>query len=169
MTAQPEAFNLRELIRATMADNLVADPGVLADLVLTKIAKKDRDEALAQSLRTFVRQVFSEGRLITHIDVTGRVADVQAGRSAKVEGIREHWRRALRDPINVGKGSWKLLGDCDATDLLFVADFRREQADRNSAKAAQYDALRSLLEEHGVEMVRDLPTSTLAASLARVA
>ena len=169
MTSTPPlTFNLRELIRATMADNLVADPGVLADLVLHQIAKKDRDEALAQSLRTFVRQVFSEGRLITHIDVTGRVADVQSGRSAKVEGIREHWRRALRDPINVGKGSWKLLGDCDATDLLFVADFRREQADRNSAKAAQYDGLRKLLEEHGVEMVRDLPDSTLAASLARV-
>ena len=168
-TESPPTFNLRELIRATMADSAVADPGILADLVLPMIAKKDRDEALAQSLRTFVRQVFSEGRLTTYIDPNGRVADVQPSRSAKVEGIREHWRRALRDPINVGKGSWKLLGDCDAADLFFVADFRREQADRNSAKASQYDGLRKLLEEHGVEMVRDLPTSTLAASLARVA
>lgn len=174
MTDKPEAFNLRELIRATMADSVVADPGVLADLVFLKIAKKDRDEALAQSLRTFVRQVFSEGRLTTYIDPSGRVADVQPvrvqpGRSAKVAGIREHWQRALRDPINVGAGLWKLLGDCTATDLFFVADFRREQASRNTAKAAQYDALRALLDDHSVDRVRDLPTSILAASLARVA
>ena len=169
MTDKPEAFNLRELIRTTMADSAVADPGILADLVLTKISKKDRDEALAQSLRTFVRQVFSEGRLTTYIDPSGQVADVQPGRSAKVAGIREHWQRALRDPINVGTGVWKLLGDCTATDLFFVADFRREQASRNTAKAAQYDALRSLLDDHGVDRVRDLPTSILASSLARAA
>ena len=158
MTDTPLTFNLRALVQQTMADSLVADPGVLADLVLHSITKKDRDEALSQSLRTFVRQVFSEGRLITHIDPSGRVAGVQAGRSAKVEGIREHWRRALRDPINVGAGSWKLLGDCDATDLLFVAEFRREQATRNASKAAQYDSLRALLMEHKVELVKDLPT-----------
>lgn len=157
-------FNLRALIRETGRSSLVADPGLIADDVFRRIPARNRDTALRQALRQFVRQVLTEDRMRTHISSTPGV-----GVSSKVQGIREHWQRALRDRLNVDDGVWKFLGECTRADLMFAADQRREQASRNRAKAAQYDALRALMEKHGVDRVADLPADVLMLSLGRAA
>ncbi len=162
MTDEP--FVLRTLVQEAAASSLVADPGELAADVFRRIPVEHRAAALQQSLRQYVRQILSEERMRTQI---GRPA--VPGTSAKVQGIRDHWQRALRDRLNVGEGVWKFLADCDADDLLFAAEQRREQASRNRAKAAQYDALRQLLDEHGVKCVADLPAEVLVSSLGRAA
>ena len=125
-------LNLRALVREVSASSLIPDPSQLADEVYRRLPESDRDAALQQSLRQFVRQVMSEERMQTHIG-----SPAGPGTSAKVQGIRDHWQKALRNSLNVGEGVWKFLGDCTAADLMFAADQRREQASRNRAKAAQ--------------------------------
>ncbi len=156
-------FNLRALVREVARTSLVADPGLVAADVLARIADEDRAAALDQALRDVVREVFRDERNWT------RVGPPQVGVSAKVQGIRDHWQRALRDRINVAEGEWKFLGECTQDDLAFAAEQRREQASRLRAKAAQYDVLRNLLDEHGVKQVRDLPADVLVTSLGRAA
>lgn len=164
MSEPDSTFSLRALIREVGRTSLVADPGLLADDVYRRIPAEDRDAALQQALRQSVRQVMSEERMQTQI-----TAPSSPGTSAKVQGIRDHWQRALRDRLNVGEGVWKFLADCTAEDLIFAAEQRREQASRNRAKAAQFDTLRQQLDEHGVDRVGDLPANVLVTSLGRVA
>ncbi len=156
-------FNLRALVRECVRSSITADPGLIATIVFSQIADEDHAEALDQALREIVREVIREERMRTQI------TSPQVGASAKVQGIRDHWQRALRDQIYVAEGEWKFLGDCTQDDLMFAAEQRREQASRLRAKAAQYDVLRGLLDEHGVKQVRDLPADVLVTSLGRAA
>ena len=88
----------------------------------------------------------------------------RSARSAKVAAIRAAGPKWLEDRYCVGAGddSWKLLGDCGFSDLMFAAGQRREQAARTSAVAERLEVLAELVRSHGVSRVRDLPASVLA-------
>jgi hypothetical protein len=159
-----ETFNLRVLTRDVVRTSLVADPGLIADDLFARILPADYEAALQQALRHFVRQVLSEERSHPQIH-----SPAGPGVSAKRQMIADGWQRRLRDRLSVADGEWKFLGDCTAVDLQFAADYRREQAARNRAKAAQYDVLRHLLEERGAERVADLPAELLITTLGRAA
>lgn len=149
-------FNLRTLVRQVLDDSVLTDPGLIAEEVYRRTAAKDRGAAYQQALRHFVRQVASEQRGATTIT---------AGPS-KATRAREWWQRSMRDRIHVnGDAGWKMLADCTRDDLLYAAAERREQADRNRAKAQQYEALASLLDANSAATVRDLPADVLMRAL----
>ena len=166
MTAARTDFDLRALVVATLKSSITPDPGAIADAVFASIGERDQPAALQQTLRLFVRQVHSESRLSTQISEPAPGGG-NSGHSSKVAGIRDAWQKSLRDAVHVGAGQWKYLGDCGAADLLACAEQRREMAARNRAKAAQYDILRTLVLDHGVDRVRDLPANILVATLGR--
>lgn len=170
-------FDLRALVRDVCATSTVADPGMLAKEVSSRIRKADRDTALEQALRAFVHQIISRDRHSTTSLTSQGTRDTQAetagGRttSRKVAGIRDAWRRMLRDRIAVGvdPGAWKFLADCTTTDLDYAATIREENARQNTARAQQLRDLAALLTEHGVSTVAELPETVLGPALGAAA
>lgn len=160
-------FNLRSLVRDVLASTDEADPGVIGGMVIAKIDAADRDAALTQSMRLFVRQIISETRIGNAPAEVGNVHPINRGASTslKVAAIREGWQRRLRDRVHVGGSEWKQLGACTYDDLQAAANERQQLAERNSAWARHYRALASAVLEADVETVRDLPTNVQAAIL----
>lgn len=157
-----EPFNLRATVRDVLAGTNEADPGVIAGMVLAAIKRTDRDAALTQAMRLFVRQIVSETR---NCDP---VAPTPIRGSSRVQAIRDGWQKHLRDRVHCPDG-WKLLADCTYDDLLAAAVERRELADRNQARARQYDGWARLLTEHDVTTFGDLPAEVQMRALGRAA
>lgn len=155
-------FDLRKLVRDVCENSTVADPAALAKEVNQQIKRTERDAALEAALPLFVQNILGQLRMRSH-----RPVPVIPQPSRKVQGIRETWRRMLRDRINVGPdvSDWKFLADCTAEDLDYAASIREEHARRNAARAEQYRQLAELLEEHGVDTVGELPDGTLGSAL----
>lgn len=155
-------FDLRKLVRDVCENSTVADPAALAKEVDRRIKRQERDSALEACLPLYVQRELGQMRMATH-----RPAPATPQSSRKVQGIRETWRRMLRDRINVGPdvADWKFLADCTAEDLAYAASIREEHARRNAARAEQYRQIAELLEEHGVDTVGELPDTTLGSAL----
>lgn len=159
-----EPFILRHLVREVLSATNEADPGVLAGMVVARIDSTNRDAALSQAMRLFVRQVISETR------VGNKPSNVTPiHRSAKVSAIRDGWQRRLRDRVHVGGSTWKQLGDCTYDDLTAAAMERQEHADRNAAWAREYRAMASAVLDAGVDRFADLPVEIQANILGGVA
>lgn len=159
-------FDLRKLVREVCDTSEIADPAQLAKEVNGRLKRQERDAALEACLPLFVQTVLGQMRMSTH-----RPEPTAPQESRKVRGIREAWRRMLRDRISVGpnEGDWKFLSDCTGTDLDYAASIREEHARRNMARAEQYRQLAELLEEHGVTTVGELPDDTLGSALGEAA
>jgi hypothetical protein len=155
-------FDLRALVREVCDHSTVADPLMLAKEVNRRIKQADRDAALESALPLVVQNELGRLRMRHHAPIPGTPQP-----SRKVAGIREMWRRTLRDRINVGPdvSDWKFLADCTAEDLDYAAALREEHARRNAARAAQYRRLAELLNGHGVSTVGELPESALKDGL----
>lgn len=182
-----DGFNLRMLIREVADSSTIADPARLAEEVARRISSRDRAAALEQALPTLVQHVVSRRRV--SLDMTdafpahtpapgsssgGAVSEAHSAAqrpSSKVAGIRETWRRMLRDRIAVGpeRGDWKFLGDCTIADLQFASSIREEHARRNAARAEQLRDLADRLGKSGVETVGQLPDSDLGDALGAAA
>lgn len=164
-------FDLRTVVRSVLDSSNSANLGSLAEAVYDRIDPANHAEALRQTLRGFVRQMVSEQRPDLAPPLPPASAPSIAGGqvpSAKVAAIRDGWQRALRSLVYVG-AEHKQLAACTAADLLFAAEYRREQAAANRRRASQFDALRQHLDEHGVATVGDLPAEVLVISLGAVA
>lgn len=158
-------FVLRDLVREVLHENNLTDPGDIAEEVLRRIPRGNLRVALGQALRLYVRQINSEGR--------NRSPDIPAvaapNQSWKVAGVRDGWQRRLRVLEHVGGSTYKPLANCTYEDLLFCATERRALAERNSARARQYDAWARLLTEHDVKTFGELPAETQLSALGRAA
>ena len=165
-TSVGDSFNLRDLVRDVAASSPATDPGTLANEIARRIPAEHREAALQAMLRGYVREFLTQDRM-THAEPPGRPAQSNSARSWKRDGIREGWRKMLRDRLHVAPdpSAWKFLGDCTFDDLSFAALERRTAAERTIAKAEGYEALAALLKEHGVETVRELPAEVLASRL----
>lgn len=162
-------FDLHDLVKQVCATSALTHPKDLAKEVLGQIDEHDEHDALEQSLATVVQKYVSRDHrpLITPGD-QGR-GDTQTGtvaggsnRSPYVTALRSAWQRQLTARVNVGVGDWKRFGDCTAEDLDFMSRHRRELAAANIASADKLDTIAALLEEHGVDMVRDIPEHIVA-------
>ena len=171
-------FNLHALIREVADSSTIADPATLAKEVSRRIDRKDLRTALEQALPHTVQQVVHLRRsplvvpgghagTVTH----GSRAAGEPKPSRKVQGIREAWRRMLRERLNVGPAvsDWKFLADCTVADLSYAASRREDHARRNAERAAQLRRLAELLEEHGVATVGELPDAELGDTLGAAA
>lgn len=160
-----QPFILRHVVRDVLTDTDLADPGDLADVVLERIPSEHVHDALSQTLRIYVRQVISEVR---NSGPAVNVAPIRPNLSWKVAGIRDGWQRQLDNRVHIGDG-WKLLRNCSYDDLLAAAAERRDLADRNMARARQYDAWACLLSDNGAETFGDLPAEVQMQALGSAA
>jgi hypothetical protein len=64
---------------------------------------------------------------------------------------------------------WRVLGDCREGDLKFIAETNQAMAERNLARAQDFLILRTLLRQHRVDTVRELPAPVLAKHLSTMA
>lgn len=173
------SFNLNALIREVIDTSTLVDPDSLAKEVGKRIGRNQERDALQQALPALVMTALSRGRHLTSSgghqptgtqrrNAVGR-SNSAPGRSSKVAGIREAWRKMLQEPIAVGGNHWKRLAECNAEDLTYAEDLRRAHAARTAAAADKLANLRELLQQHGVATVGDLPDQTLGHALGEAA
>jgi len=165
-------YDLRAEIRNVLDTTDLTDPGDIADKVAKSIPAKALRDVVRMMLRSYVRQVNNERRTYSPPNFsTGgqRRSDAQvniaAGRSAKVQAIRDGWQAQLDNRVHVGQSEWKFLGDCTYDNLYALAAERETHAAKNASWARYYRSLAGLLTEHGVETVRDLPATVLMPAL----
>lgn len=153
-----------------------ADGLVTAELVVRaaqEIPREVIDASLHSMLNDRLRLVRAERRRANgllggplaaeRVHPATRTGSVHSGRSAKVAGIRdraadlEAW---FSDEIWIGTRRRK-LGDATYADLYAAAGFMRRTAESAETRAARFEKLAGLLEEHDVQTVRDLPAEVL--------
>lgn len=165
-------FDLRALVREVAAQSTTADPPSIAKQVLDRIDRRHSRVALEQALPTIVQHVISRGRSAVGAEpaagqLLGDTQKITAGggRSAKVAGIRDWWRRQLDTQVAVGpeRTDWKFLRDCTATDLDYAAGIREHLARSNALAAERMRKLAEDLRATGVETVADLAVRGAAA------
>lgn len=168
MNVTQTKFSLAALIREVSAASISADPGVIAQEVEHRIPVEHIEDALRETLRSYVKEV-GRTTALTFPAEGGKPAPCGKpnGQSWKRNGIREGWRAHLRARVHVGPdpSDWKLLGQCGYDDLMFAVEERRTIAARTAARADHMEELARLLRLHGVAQVSDLPDDALASHL----
>lgn len=149
--------SVRALVRQVMDETDLIDPAEIAGEILRRLPKEDVQAALEQTLPGYVRVVMHQAFTPPPKPST------KPGRSVKREGIVDIGR-ALRDGVHCATG-WKHLADCTKEDLLFAVHERLSIAEKNRAKAEQFQTLVTLVTKHKVEVVADLPQDVLAMAL----
>lgn len=150
-------FSLRHLVRDVLATSTSTDLGDLAAEVLRRIPVRCNRTALEQALRQYVRQVSAEGR-----SGSPEPAEKQDFvPSSKVIGVREGWRKHLRDRIHVGGSIYKFHGKLTREDVQFAAAERRTLARQNDAAAERFEKEDAAMAEHGAATLDQLPDDVL--------
>lgn len=163
MSTTTNEFSLSTLIRDVVDTTAFVGPDEVAAEVARLIPDEQKDTVLATCLRSHVHTV------ITQIRSTGAKLAPLPVRSAKNDAIRawaaEQRDRRLTEQLHVGGGEWKLLADCTAENLRFVAGERMAMARRCEVLASGYDTLADALDELDLKTVRDLPDATIEDAL----
>lgn len=149
-------MNLKELIRETIDETSLVDPGEIAEAVAARLHARDLRDAVDVMLRDYVRVFLHSYRPPVPDEI------VPSGRSQKGELIRAGlWRATLGMRVHVGEQTWRLLGECSVADLKFAAEQRRDKARENEARSRIFDGIAALVESHDVATVADLPDDVL--------
>jgi hypothetical protein len=158
-----DEFSLSALIRNVVDSTAFVGPDEVAAEVARLIPNDYKDAVLTTCLRSHVHTALTQIR-----SGNGRLAPLPT-RSAKGDAIRvwgiEQRDRRLTEQLHVGPGEWKLLVDCTAENLRFVAAERMDMARRCESAASTYTALADALDELDVKTVRDLPDATIEDAL----
>lgn len=181
-----KSLGLREQILAVLRETSITDPGEIASKISEQIPDDLLRDALAVTLRAYVREVIrsergtapepptepaggGQGTAETHSRFassgTNSAPSRPAARSWKGEAIRA-WKQRLNERYHVGRGEWKLLSDMSAVDLLAAATERWDHADRERAVGDRLSRWADLVQEHGVSAFGDLPEDVLEGELA---
>lgn len=80
------------------------------------------------------------------------------GSSRQISFINEYprWVKEMNRRVLVGADNRKHFGDCTTQDLAWMAEYRRNVANKNLAVAAQYVQLSEKMAETGATTVREL-------------
>lgn len=156
MKSPQSPFQLRSLVRDVIDRSDEVQPEKLARLVADAVPETYIRAALAETLESYVRVIVDRRRAVNPIVGWNPVPGSTI--SAKVIGIRDAW---LKDRVHIGNGSWKRLGDCTYSDLMFAAIERRRLARLNNDAADRYEALAKVVRGRGVDTVSELPPSDL--------
>ncbi len=167
-------FDLRALVREVRDSMTIADMELLAKEVNRRIKRPDRDTALEQALAMVIPQVISSHRYhpsspSDHREFDTHTPPVAGGLqpSRKVAAIRaaNGWRKILDNTwINVGPGiaGCKILRNCTITDLMYSVSVKEMHIQHVAANVTIEKRLITLVKEHHVTIVGELPEPVLA-------
>lgn len=156
-------MNLHELTARTIRENPdVADPGVMAEEVFSRIGPEDYAAVIKVMIRDYTRQVMNERRVPPPaVPVLPSGGTKKQNRSAFVAAMQAGaWKERLSDTYRTA-GGWKFLREMTAEDLAYAAAERRDLAASNLAVADRLEGLGKLLAEHGAETVGSLADDVL--------
>lgn len=151
-------YSLPDAVREVLDTTSLADPDDVAAKVAENVPSNKLRTVVRVLLPAYVREHMRAQRASN--PVISDAHRTRSARSSKVAAIRAEHERCLRDRVFTDAG-WKLLGECTYENLVYAANARREDAERNMARAAQYDALAAALQEHGVATVGELPATVV--------
>ncbi|GAA0200141.1 hypothetical protein [Glutamicibacter creatinolyticus] len=143
-------FQPVKVARQIIATTSLTDPEDIALAVLDRTPDSELRAAYLQVLRGAVRTAIHMENM-----VASTVTPVVPNRSSRVAAIRES-HISYYDQRVFASGEWKMLGECTVDDVLDLAAQRREVAERNSAKAAEFEQLAARMTAAGVAVARDL-------------
>lgn len=168
---KPARFDLRDAVLDVLDNSSLADPGEIAEKVLHAIPTENLRAALAETLRAYVREVIRQqrnelpgGHQSNDAQADDVVGATRPARSWKRDGVREGWRKHLRDRYHVG-ARWVVLADMTPADLRVAAAERAAIAEANRVKAEQLTGWAVLVEKHRVARFADLPEPVLERAL----
>ena len=145
-----KGLDLLKMIRETIAETDLDDPGVIAQIVAERIPLKHVRAALAIALRDMVRIAFhSSGSWLQPIPTSPAPAGTgtkggpaptqrQPFRSTKVQGWQT-WGAVLFKREAVKGNVWKKFGDCNVEDLQYLEESRRSNAEASLAAAERFE------------------------------
>lgn len=154
------------------------EPHEIAEKLYDELTPEERDQALRKILPKYIRDSLNnhQRKVFQSVMRSGgepRIVEREErpkkgvrrpSKSAKVAGIRDWWQEMMASSVHVD-GTWKSFGSCTTEDINWMASARRDLADANIAQARQYEELVSLMEEHGVETLQELPKEALSKTL----
>lgn len=82
-------------------------------------------------------------------------------RRKQAERAGYDWRCALDAQVNLGPNRWKLLRDCNRSEIDAQVQKLHNQIAANKCRADLYEALAKAMADAGVELVGDLDDDTL--------
>lgn len=134
-------FNLDVLIRDALDRWKEPDPHVIARRLLAKVPMEERDAIVLHGLAERVSLAVRVQRS------SGSVAEApRAGRS---------WRQRYVERVSVA-GEWKMLGDCTAEDVDWLAESRAVESVKLAAVAERFRSLAARMRAAGAATVADL-------------
>lgn len=156
--------NLRDLAREVSATSKSVEYEDIANQVLARLEPEEYAEALAQALPLYVRAMAVRGRTLGPMPAP----PAPTSESWKVREIREDWQHRLLEIYATPDGN-KRLGDLTYSDLLHLAEARRQSAEQLVGKAKGWENLARVVRKQRVSKVRELTPEILNANLGAVA
>jgi hypothetical protein len=148
-------FDFHAIVTEEIEQHPSADPDDVADAVLRRIPANELRSVLNLVMRSFIRIRVGQRRARRAVVAPEKVSGV--GRSWKVQGAADAWRRHLTDRYNIGSHKWKMLNEMGYDDLVFSAEYREQQAAANQAQAERLRSWAQLLVQHQAPTFGDLP------------
>lgn len=165
MTTALGTLHLSAIAAEVCDDNAhVADPAVLADLMLDRIDPADYKEALRQTLHRYLSTFVVSTRPTRGAEepdptpTSGR----RVGKS-RLTGLGDFLASREFSP---NRGRWILLAEATVADLRSMVEKREQVAAMYLAKAAWYSEMANLVEKYEVVTVGDLPVTVQSALMA---
>lgn len=145
-------FSLRALTTLVIETSEAPDPEDLAEEVYQRLTPEEREAALREALKPYVREAVVQHRQRAFAAVRRR----EPTRSWKADGIRSDWERLCRVNVHIGHGKWKHLAQCTYEDLIAAAEERAKMASQIAAQAEIYRSYAERVQQAGVATFGDL-------------
>ncbi len=162
-------FSLRKAARRVLDETDLTAPEDIADKVLAMLPAEEKEAVLRFLMISWVSNEVTRRAEFTGARKFDRDGKRTAARSAKVSAIRAAAPKWLRDRVYVGGGRRILLADCSYENLMYLQADRYESAEKFTAVGDKFGQLASLVLQHGVERVADLPAAVLSEFYVQVA
>lgn len=149
-------FNPLESARHIIAESDLTDPDEIAQQIFDRTPSKSVRDAYRLILRSVAREAIHQANM-----AASKPASSVPARSSRVAAIRDTHISYFAQRV-FANGAWKMLGDCTRADVLDLAAQRQAIADRNAAKAAEFNALHDRMVSAGVELAGQLEKEAAA-------
>ncbi len=149
-----EEFDLREAVRAVIADGVGPNPKDVAVKVLERIPVGLERDLLATLLPEFCRKMLLSTRSARH------KRSARAGRVRGAGLMSAKWKAVREEVLNEAwsvNGEWITFGDLTAANLRWLVAERKQAVESLALEATRLANLLALAERHAVGSVRELP------------